>query len=54
LAVSVSEEVNGDGADVLLKREPLRIAGPACGEDRPVPEHLAWHREQVFRGRARA
>jgi putative restriction endonuclease len=53
LAVSVSEEVNGDGADVLLKKEPLRIAPTACKEDRPMPEHLAWHREQVFRGRAR-
>jgi putative restriction endonuclease len=53
LAVSVSEEVNGDGADVLLKREPLRIAPTACKEDRPMPEYLAWHREQVFRGRAR-
>ena len=53
LAVSVSEEVNGDGADVLLKRDSLRIATTACKEDRPMPEHLAWHREQVFRGRAR-
>lgn len=53
LAVSISEEVNGDGADVLLKREPLRIAATACKEDRPMREHLAWHREQVFRGRVR-
>jgi hypothetical protein len=27
---------------------------PACKEDRPKPEFLAWHREQVFRGRARS
>jgi putative restriction endonuclease len=53
LTVLVSEEVNGDGHDVLLKREPLRIMPTACGEDRPLPDHLAWHRDQVFRGRAR-
>jgi hypothetical protein len=52
--VSVSEEVNGDGADVLLRRERLRLGPPACNEDRPRPEFVAWHREQVFRGRARA
>jgi putative restriction endonuclease len=54
LAVSVSEEVQGDGEDVLLKREPLRVGSPACKEDWPKPEFLAWHREQVFRGRARS
>ena len=54
LAVSVSEEVHGDGEDVLLKKEPLTVGSPACKEDRPKPEFLEWHREQVFRGRARS
>lgn len=54
LAVSVSEEVNGDGEDVLLKKEPLNVGLPACKEDRPNQVFLAWHREQVFRGRARS
>lgn len=54
LSVSVSEEVNGDGADVLLRREPLQLRPTACKEDRPMPEFLAWHRDQVFRGRARS
>lgn len=54
LAVSVSEEVNGDGEDVLLKKEPLKVGTPACKEDRPKSEFLSWHREQVFRGRARS
>lgn len=53
LAVSVSDEVHGDGEDVLLKMEPLKVGAPACKEDRPKSEFLAWHREQVFRGRAR-
>ena len=38
LAVSVSEEVNGDGEDVLLKREPLTVGSPACKDDRPKAE----------------
>ncbi len=54
LSVSVSEEVNGDGEDVLLKRTQLWLGRTACEEDRPMPEHLAWHRQQVFRGRARS
>jgi len=54
LSIAVSEEVNGDGPDVLLKREPLRLGPTACKEDRPTAEFLEWHREQVFRGRARS
>jgi putative restriction endonuclease len=53
LSVSVSEQVNGDGADVLLKGEPLRIGATAHRDDRPAAVHLAWHRDQVFKGRAR-
>jgi putative restriction endonuclease len=54
LAVSISAEVHGDGEDVLLRSKPLRVSPPPCEEDRPKPEFLAWHREQVFRGRARS
>jgi putative restriction endonuclease len=54
LAVSVSHELHGDGADVLLKPEPLRVGWPPCKEDRPASEFLAWHRTEVFRGRARS
>jgi putative restriction endonuclease len=53
LVVSVSEEVNGDGADVLLRREPLRLAEAARKEDRPARGFLEWHWDQVFHGRPR-
>jgi putative restriction endonuclease len=42
-SVSVSEEVNGDGADVLLRGERLSLGRTACQEDRPAQEFLAWH-----------
>src|SRR5262249_2824048 len=51
--VLVSEELNGDGEDVLLSGKPLVLEQTACKEDRPKPEFLQWHREQVFRGRPR-
>jgi putative restriction endonuclease len=54
LTVLVSAEVNGDGEDVLLKKQALRLREPACEEDCPGEEYLAWHFEQVFRGRARS
>lgn len=51
--VLVSEELNGDGQDVLLSDKALSLEPTACQEDRPRPEFLLWHREQVFRGRPR-
>jgi putative restriction endonuclease len=51
--VLVSEELNGDGKDVLLSRESLALEPTSRGEDRPGAEFLEWHRSQVFRGRAR-
>jgi putative restriction endonuclease len=51
--VLVSEEVNGDGQDVLLSGKPLSLEPTACKEDRPKAEFLEWHRSQVFRGRPR-
>src|SRR5262249_51399440 len=51
--VRVPEELNGDGEDVLLSGKPLVLEQAACKEDRPKPEFLQWHREQVFRGRPR-
>lgn len=52
--VLVSAEVNGDGADVLLRPGPLAIAPAVCAEDRPAVAHLAWHRAEAFRGRVRS
>lgn len=52
--VLVSEDVNGDGADVLLGPGPLAIEPASCAEDRPAAGHLAWHRAEVFRGRVRS
>jgi putative restriction endonuclease len=54
LSVLVSEEVNGDGEDVLLKGKALWLRPTACKDDRPDKEFLAWHFDQVFRGRARS
>jgi putative restriction endonuclease len=51
--VLVSEELNGDGQDVLLGGKPLILEPTACAADRPRPEFLEWHRAQVFRGRPR-
>jgi hypothetical protein len=51
--VLVSEELNGDGQDVLLSGKALTLVPTACAEDRPKLEFLAWHRAQVFRGRPR-
>jgi putative restriction endonuclease len=51
--VLVSEELNGDGQDVLLTENRLSLEPTACAEDRPKAEFLKWHQEQVFRGRPR-
>jgi hypothetical protein len=45
--------MNGDGQDALLGGKPLSLEPTACKEDRPKPEFLERHREQVFRGRPR-
>ena len=50
----VLAEVNGDGADVLLRPGPRAITPAARAEDRPAAEHWAWHRAEVFRGRVRS
>jgi putative restriction endonuclease len=54
LTVLVSADLSGDGEDVLLREGTLRLKRPACDEDRPEEEFLAWHFDQVFRGRARS
>lgn len=53
--VLVSADVCGEGADDALFRhhkQPLRP--PAVDDDRPAAEFLDWHRDEVFRGRARS
>jgi putative restriction endonuclease len=53
--VVVSAEVFGAGSEESLVRyhdRPTR--SPVFDTDRPAPEHLAWHREEVFRGRPRS
>jgi putative restriction endonuclease len=51
--ILVSEELNGDGQDILLSDKPLSLVTTARKEDRPKPEFLEWHQSQVFRGRPR-
>ena len=51
--VLVSAEVNGEGADVLLRHHQTAVASPAVSDDRPGEQVLRWHRDEVFRGRPR-
>lgn len=53
--VLISSEVCGEGAEVALFRHHKQsIRTPAVDGDRPASEFLQWHREEVFRGRARS
>ena len=53
--LALSRWARGDHAPIPFGDiEPLTVGSSACKEDQPKPEFLAWHREQVFRGRARS
>jgi len=52
--ILVSEDVNGEGADVLLRHHRAPVTGPAVDADRPGKQFLEWHRDEVFRGRVRS
>jgi putative restriction endonuclease len=50
----VSEHVNGSRAvdEVLLRYHGQALDKPRRAEERPNPEHLTWHRSEVFKERA--
>ena len=52
--VVVSADVNGEGAEVLLRHHREKLTDPAVDADRPGTDFLGWHRAEVFRGRARS
>lgn len=51
--VLVSEHLTGDGTDVLLGGTSLTLKETKVKTDRPDRGHLDWHREKVFKGRAK-
>ena len=54
--VLVSERVHGSGQfeDVLLRHHGAPINPPVRPEHAPSPDHLIWHRRQVFKEKARS
>jgi putative restriction endonuclease len=52
--ILISSDVCGEGShDAMIRHHNQEIARPAVAEDRPAPQFLEWHREEVFRGRVR-
>lgn len=53
--ILVSSELCGEGAqDAMIRHHNREVARPAVDADRPAGRFLDWHREEVFRGRARS
>jgi putative restriction endonuclease len=53
--VLVSADVCGDGSEDALGRfAGGRVRPPSVASDAPAAAYLAWHREEVFRGRERS
>ncbi len=55
LTVLVSEMVNGplSAENAILRFHGSKLRPPQRPEHHPEPEHLGWHRHEVFRGRER-